>query len=139
MFDILPIHDRKNVRRFVGVRCEAVADRDFRLIGRLMRDLSTDGAFVETDAPLVPGDVVYLSFQAPRTRVWMDACAVVARRVEGRRGSDRGRRGVGLRFVSMDAGDRAILAASLQRMPPPVPERNVRADYAGAVLSVAYG
>ena len=30
MFDILPIHDRKNVRRFVGVRCEAVADRDFR-------------------------------------------------------------------------------------------------------------
>lgn len=139
MFDILPIRDREVIRRYVGVRCEAVADDGFRLIGRTIRDLSTTGAFLETDADLVLGEIVYLAFQAPRTRRWVDACCVVARRVSGRRDTDRGKRGVGLRFVTMDAIDRAILEASLRKMPPPVPERSVRLDYASAVLSVAFG
>lgn len=139
MFDILPIRDREVVRRFVGVRCEAVTDRDFRLVGRTLRDLSPSGAFVETEAPLAIGELVYVSFQAPRTRVWMDACAIVARNAHGRRASDRGKRGVGLRFVSIDAADRAVLEAALRRMPPPVPERPARVDYARAVRSVARG
>lgn len=139
MFDILPVRNRVVIRRFVGVRCEAVTDDGFRLIGRTIRDLSSTGAFLETDADLVFGELVYLAFQAPRTRRWLDACALVARRVSGRRETDRGKRGVGLRFVSMDATDRAILEASLRKMPPPIPERSVRLDYANAVLAAASG
>src|SRR5687768_15070244 len=102
MFEIRSASDRNVVRRAVSTRCEAVADRGFRLVGRALRDLSTEGAFLETDLELDLGEEVYLAFQAPRTRLWMDARAHVVRRIAGRRRGDRAR-GVGLRFDELGA------------------------------------
>ena len=135
MFEIHPVRDRKAVRRSVVSRCEAVADRGFRLVGRTLRDLSAEGAFLETDADVEIGEEIYIAFQAPRTRLWMDARARVVRHVRGRRAGDSSR-GVGLRFETIDAVDRAVLEGSLSALPPPVPARPVRADYASAVLAI---
>lgn len=138
MFDIVPARDRKVVRRAVTTRCEAVADRGFRLLGRTLRDLSPEGAFLEIDAgtEVELGEEVYVSFQAPRTRAWIDARARVVRCVAGRRSGDRAR-GIGLRFEAIDSVDRALLEGTLCRLPPPVPARHPRADYASAILAIA--
>jgi hypothetical protein len=138
LFDIHPARDRKVLRRSVVARCEAVLDRDFRLLGRTLRDLSPDGAFVETDLEVALGEEIYLSIQLPRTRVWIDAIARVVRLSRGRReGGDV--RGVGVRFEVIDGPDRAILVGSLAALPPPRPKRPIRADYAASVLAVALG
>jgi hypothetical protein len=137
MFDIFPARDRKSVRRAVDARCEAVADRGFRWLGRTLRDLSPEGAFLATDAELELGEEVYLAFQAPRTRLWIDACARVVRRVGG--AGEGEERGVGLRFEALDPADRAVLEATLERLPPPVPARPPRRDYASALLALALG
>lgn len=136
MFEIFPARERKSMRRAVSVRCEAVADRGFRWLGSALRDLSPEGAFLETDADLELGEEVYLALQAPRTRLWIDVRARVARLVPARRSGDPAR-GVGLRFDEIAPADRAVLEATLERLPPPVPARAVRADYAGVVMAIA--
>ena len=130
MFEIFPARERKTMRRAVAVRCEAVADRGFRWLGSALRDLSPEGAFLETDAEVEPGEEVYLALQAPRTRLWIDVSARVARVVPGQRG-------VGLRFETLEPADRAVLEATLERLPPAVPTGAVRADYAAAVSAIA--
>lgn len=136
MFEIFPARERKTMRRAVAVRCEAVADRGFRWLGSALRDLSPEGAFLETDAEVEVGEEVYVALQAPRTRLWIDVRARVARLVPARRRGDRAR-GVGLSFEAIEPADRAVLEATLERLPPPVPARSVRADYAAAVLAIA--
>lgn len=138
MSEFVPARDRKAARRVVSARCEAVAERGFRWIGGTLRDLSAEGAFLETEGPLELGEEVYVAFQAPRTRLWIDACARVARLVPARRRGDRAR-GVGLRFESIDAGDRAVLEATLEPLPPPAPARAPRADYAAMVRAIVTG
>ena len=136
MFDILPARQRGVIRRAIVTRCEAVAESGFRMIGRSLQDLSAEGAFLATFAEVDVGEEVYLSFQAPRTGLWMDAVARVVRKVPGRRSRDFVR-GVGLVFERLDAADRAVLEASIRRTPPPVPARARRMDYAGAVAAIS--
>jgi hypothetical protein len=136
MFEIQPARDRKTLRRAVLTRCEAVADDSFQPIGQRLHDLSPDGAFLETDVKLDVGAGVYLAFRTPRTGVWVDAFARVVRIVRGRRASDRAR-GVGLQFEVIDPVDRAILAGSLRTIPPPIPARPRRRDYASTVRALA--
>ena len=38
MFEIFPARERNSVRRAVSARCEAVADRGFRWLGRTLRE-----------------------------------------------------------------------------------------------------
>ena len=136
MFEIFPARERKTMRRAVSVRCEAVADRGFRWLGARLRDLSPEGAFLETEADVELGEEVYIALQPPRTRLWIDVRARVARVVPARRAGDVAR-GVGLRFDPLEPADRAVLEATLEHLPPPVPARAVRADYAAAVLAIA--
>jgi hypothetical protein len=135
-FDVHPARDRKVLRRSIVTKCQAVADRGFRFLGDTLRDVSPDGAFLETEVDVAVGDEVYVSFEAPRSRIWIDACARVVRVVRGRRTADRGR-GVGLSFVEIAAIDQAILEGSLDLVPPPVPARAARVDYAGVVRAIA--
>ncbi len=137
-FGIQTARDRSSVRRSIETRCEALVARESRSIGRTLRDLSEDGAFLETTVELGLGEHVYLSFRAPRTRLRIGVRAQVVRCVQGRRTTDRAR-GVGLRSEPLEAVDRAILKRSLARTPPPVPARKARPDYAATVLSIAVG
>lgn len=128
---------RHELRRGVSVECEAVAGYGFRLLGQRTLDLSADGMLVETRGSYARvGEEVFVSFRPPQSRLWVDAIAKVARVVKGRRKSDRAQ-AIGLSFVSMDPGDRAIVSAKLFGHPPPIPGRALRMDYAAAIRAIA--
>ncbi len=128
--------DRRSVRRAVAVDCQVVAEDGFRLIGEQTLDLSEMGMLVRSDAEVFAGESVIVSLRAPRSRQWLDAEARVVRLVAGRRDRDRGR-AVGLRFERMDAMDYAVLSGSLRGLPPPLPGRQLRTDYAAAIRAIA--
>lgn len=135
MVQIEPVRRRISMRHGVVVPCEAVAELAFRPVGRRLHDLSAEGTLLETDCEVTLGEEVFLSFRVPRTRYWVDAVARVVRVIDGRRTSDRVR-GVGLRFLSMDPADRSVLEAAIRRIPPPIPARSRRMDYASFVAQV---
>lgn len=126
---------RRTVRRAVGTTCQAVLDEGFTLIGHRALDLSAEGMLLASDREPPIGAEVIVSFRAPGTGIWLDAEAIVARIVRGRRRTDPSR-GVGLRFQRLDSVTRAILDGSLAGKPPPVPARKVRKDYARTVRSI---
>ncbi len=112
---------RRSVRRALRLRCQAVRERDFRLVGDFGLDLSPDGMLLATNERMLTGEDVIVSFQIPTTREWFDAEATVARVVHGRRRGDA-RRAVGLSFHRVsDPNARAALESVLQRVPPVLP------------------
>jgi c-di-GMP-binding flagellar brake protein YcgR len=128
---------RRAMRRGIALECEAVAEDGFRLLGTRAIDLSPQGLLLETRGAFARvGEEVIVSFRPPRCTMWVDALARVARLATGRRRGDRAQ-AVGLSFVSMDPGDRALLAATLRGLPPPVPWRAPPRDYAAVVRSIA--
>ena len=135
---LMPLAQRREIRRHaVYLPCEAVRENGFRRIGGKLLDLSDEGAFVTTDTiDLDLGEEVFLSFQAPRTRQWLDARGVVVRRSRGLRRDDHPK-GLGLELIEMSSVERAILSASLVRLPPPIPTRRQVPDYASFVVGIA--
>lgn len=139
MFDFLmPMPQRREIRRHaVYLPCEAVRENGFRRIGGRILDLADDGCFVATETiDLDLGEEVFLAFQAPRTQQWVDARGIVVRRSRGLRRDDHPK-GLGLELVDMSPVERAILSASLVRLPPPIPTRRQVPDYASFVFSFA--
>jgi hypothetical protein len=126
------ILERKVLRRQVRANCQVVAEEGFRLLGIRTLDLSDEGLLLHSSASVAVGERVFVSLEAPGMREWVDAEAVVARVIRGRRDTDM-LCGVGLSFVRMDPLDRAILRASLVDRPPPVPARHPRKDYVGSI------
>ncbi len=124
---------RRVMRRAIRVDCQVVREYDFRLLGDWAIDLSPDGMLVVTRDEVLTGEDVIVSFSIPRTRVIVDAVATVARVVHGRRPSDRHRRALGIAFDSLTADHRRLLRASLRDIPPPLPTRARRVDYAASV------
>jgi hypothetical protein len=132
-----PVHQRRHERRrHVNLACEAVRDRDFRRVGERLLDLSSEGALLRTYRELELGDEVLLAFQAPRTRQWIDARAIVVRKIRGVRKEDRGE-GVGLYFLPLERVQEVVLSASLERVPPTLPARPRAIDYASTVRAIA--
>lgn len=123
---------RRALRRGVRVDCQVVRERDFTLVGRCGLDLSPLGMLVLADAPVITGEALLVAFRLPRSTWWFDAEATVARVVHGRRPGDAGRC-VGLEFDALDGALRYFLHTALQGVPPPVPRREVRIDYAASV------
>lgn len=129
---LVPASQRRAVRRAIPFECQVVRERDFRLVGRWGLDLSSDGMLVVSDARLLTGEELVVSFRVPRTNAWIDCEATVARVVHGRRPGDRAR-GLGLSFQSIDAMTRWNLRGALRGLPPPLPARERRVDYAATV------
>jgi hypothetical protein len=142
---------RKAMRRSVRIDCEVVREKDFKLIGRRAVDLSDAGMLVLSEAcgepsvtgrrdacpDVLTGEEVIVSFRAPATRHWFDCPATVARVIHGRRLEDWGAC-LGLSF-DLEEMDRVRLRAELRGLPPPLPAREARIDYAGTVHEVAFG
>ena len=128
-------NDRREMRRGVKLSCQVVRERDFRLIGEHAVDLSPDGMLVRTDHYLERGENVIVSFRATQLGLWFDSEATVARVVEGRRIEDGGT-AVALSFTTMDRVKRLILRGHLRRVPPPIPRRAQRIDWAATVRSL---
>jgi hypothetical protein len=142
---------RRSMRRSVRVDCQVVREHDFRLIARRAVDLSDAGMLVLSEAygspdarrlegrrlDVLTGEEVLVSFRAPFTRLWFDCAATVARVIHGRRAEDWGAC-LGLSF-EMDEVARSFLRADLRGLPPPIPAREMRIDYAETVRLAAFG
>lgn len=140
---------RRGMRRSVRIDCQVVREHDFRLIGRRAVDLSDGGMLVLSEAhgasrrggrglDVLTGAEVIVSFRAPATRLWFDCAATVARVIHGRRPLDWGTC-LGLSFEMDDEVARAFLRRELRGLPPPLPARELRIDYAETVRCAALG
>jgi len=118
---------RRAFRREVVLRCQAVRERDFKLVSDLALNLSTDGMLVTTRERVLTGEPLVVSFKAPRSTRWVDVSATVARVIHGRRPGDPGRslgvRCLGLSFQGLDDDARRMLFEQLKGFPPPEPLR----------------
>lgn len=117
-----PIFDsrRSVVRREVTLPCQAVREHDFVLIGDRVIDLSTEGMLVPLKRKVLTGESIIVSFQIPG--LWIDAEAIVARIVHGRRPGDDGL-AAGLLFDRLSSASRAALAGYLHDRREPLPRR----------------
>lgn len=127
---------RQAIRRAVQIPCQVVRERDFKLIGARTLDLSPEGMLVKSEADVRPDEKLIVSFKLTAFNLWFDTEAVVARVVAGRRPGDRGRC-LGVSFRGLDAIARHILRGNLRKVPPPVPRRERRLDYAATVRHIA--
>ena len=128
-------NDRREVRRAMGITCQVVRERDFRLVAERALDLSPDGMLVQSEAELEVGESLIVSFKATQLDLWFDSEARVARIVKGRRDGDHGA-GIGLSFSTLDRVKRLILRGHLRRVPPPLPRRMQRIDWTATVRSL---
>ncbi len=104
------------LRRGVATRCEVVRERDFKLVGTRVIDLSTRGLLLETDLPILTGEDLFVSFQGPASDRWYDCTAVVARVLHGRRRRDT-RQAVGVAFDRLHVFDELLLCEELRKAP----------------------
>ncbi|HVH42525.1 MAG TPA: PilZ domain-containing protein [Labilithrix sp.] len=128
-------NERREVRRAISMTCQIVRERDFRLVAEKALDVSPDGMLVATDVEMAPGENVFVSFRATDLGIWFDTEAHVTRVIHGRRPRDRGR-GVALRFSTMPSVKRFILRGHLRRVPPPIPSRAQRIDWAATIRRI---
>lgn len=128
---------RKTVRRAVQTVCDAVALEGFRGIGKRVLDLSHRGMLIAGTGEVELGEEVIVSFAAPYlVNRWLDAEAEVCRVVQGRRPTDAGY-AIGLRFTYVEREVKNELLTRLAGLPPPVPQRQLRHDYAETVRRLA--
>jgi hypothetical protein len=110
-------HDRGATRHRLRAACQVVRERDFKLVGSRMIDLSDGGALVVADESVRPGETVIVSIRPPRTTHWVDALGVVTRIVAGRRSGDVGP-AFGVTLTPVDRASREALRVALHRLPP---------------------
>jgi PilZ domain len=104
------------LRRSVETRCEVVRERDFKLVGTRVLDLSTRGLLLETDQTILTGEDLFVSFKSPTSDRWYDCTATVARVLHGRRRRDQ-RRAIGVAFDRLHVLDELLLCEELRRAP----------------------
>jgi hypothetical protein len=107
---------RARLRRAVHTPCEVVRERDFKLVGTRVLDLSTSGMLLETDLPVLTGEELLVSFKSPSSDRWYDCAATIARVLHGRRCRDV-RRAVGVSFESLHLLDGLLLCEELRFAP----------------------
>lgn len=128
--------DRRTIRHAAQLDCHVVAERGFRRLGSKTLDVSPEGIRIESSAPVVLGESVVLSVRLPHGRSWVDAHGRVVRIEHGTRDGDTGR-AIGIAFTAIDPVDHAMLVGATAKLPPPIPRRNVRRDYAASVTELA--
>lgn len=99
---------RTTARRDIELVCQAVRERDFKLVADRILDVSIEGALLSLRVPVITGESLIVSFQIPG--MWIDVEATVARVVHGRRPEDDGP-AVGIVFDGVPASAKAALAA----------------------------
>jgi hypothetical protein len=107
---------RRPSRRPVRLACEIVRERDFKLISSEIVELSASGLLVRPETRVLTGDELLVSFMAPFSRIYIDAEAVVARVIHGRRMTDHGH-AIGIAFDNIDACSRALIERQLADLP----------------------
>lgn len=133
----LPHARRAGARRRVSLPCRAVHFGRWDVVGERILDLSTRGALLACDAEVRPGDELLMTFRMPWLGPWVLVVGEVARIVEGWREGDPGYC-AGVRFLDLDAVDRADLAERLALLEPTPPARPPTVDYARSVKVIEH-
>ncbi len=128
---------RRAIRRAIRIECSVVREHDFKLIGSHVVDLSPDGMLVLAEADVLTGEEVVVSFRTPMSPLWFDAVGTIARVVHGRRPGDFGPC-LGVKFDQAEEVSRIVLEEKLRKIPPPLPRRAARLDYAAMVASALH-
>jgi hypothetical protein len=124
------------MRRGFGSKCLAFGN--VGLVAQRVLDVSPRGMLIRCEHPVKLGELVHVNFRAPgRDDLWLDAEAEIARIIHGERQRDPGYC-AGLRFTLLDRVDRDELLTRLAGLPPPIPLRRPRVDYASTVSRVFY-
>lgn len=116
---------RASFRRYVRLDCQVVREHDFKLVGDLVLDLSTQGMLVRATRRVLTGEEVIVSFKPPRSNEWFDAQGIVARVVHGRRPGDYGL-SFGVELINLDRDDELRLFEHLRGSGAPDPQRPPR-------------
>jgi len=125
---------RREIRHAVDLPCWVVCEKDFRLASERILDLSPDGMRVElADVEVEKGDRFFACFWS--TGKWFFSDAFAARLLLGRRPGERGR-SLALRFGSLSGAARRSVRQDLCRVPPHLPQRAQRIDYAATVARI---
>ena len=111
---------RGAMRHAVHIACQVVRERDFRLVGDQIVDLSTGGMLVTPSDPVLTGERLIASFRLPDSPFWIDVEATVARVSHGRRPGEHSR-AIALEFDPLPGLTELVLGTALQRIPPPPP------------------
>ncbi len=133
---LVHVQQRRVVRRSLRIDCQIVRERDFRLVGSRGLDVSPEGMLVMLQEPVLTGEPVVVSFRLPRSDFWFDSLGTVARVSHGRRPGDLGR-AFGLQFEGLEPDVAVFLRHALRGVPPPVPAREPRVDYAETIRRAA--
>lgn len=115
---------RRPSRHSVRLGCQIVRERDFKLVSDEIVELSEEGALVVPRFRLLTGENLLLTFMAPFTRTFIDAEAVVARVIHGRRLGDSGP-SLGISITHMDSAAQALVKSQLTFLPLVAPRRRV--------------
>jgi hypothetical protein len=107
---------RARVRRTVKTECQIVRERDFKLVGTEIIDVSVRGMLLFADVPILTGEELLVTFKGPTTSRWYDCAGTVARVLHGRRREDR-RRAVGVSFEGLGPFHELLLCDELARTP----------------------
>jgi hypothetical protein len=126
------MQERAAIRRAVQIPCTLVRTRDFKVIGRQTLDLSENGMLVGALDDVGQTENVMASFTFTPFAIPFQVEGHVARILHGRRGKDR-MPAVAIHFDALDSISRLILRGNLRRIPPVLPARARRIDYAGTV------
>jgi len=111
---------RRSTRRSVRLVCQVVRERDFQLVADRIVNLSATGLVVSPADPALTGERLIVSFQIPHSGQWVDAEAVVARVVHGRRPGEH-TRGLALELENVEEIPQMLLSRALGRCPPAPP------------------
>lgn len=104
-------------RRATRLACQLVRERDFKLVGDSIIDLSPSGLLVAPADPVLTGEQLLISFQLPQSSFWVDCDVIVTRVVHGRRPGEYSR-ALGLTFEGMSDAARCELECALRHLPP---------------------
>jgi PilZ domain len=111
---------RRSTRRSVRLECQVVRERDFQLVADRIVNLSESGLMVSPADPALTGERLIVSFRIPHSGYWVDAEAIVARVVHGRRPGEH-TRALALELENVEEIPQMLLARALQRCPPSPP------------------
>jgi hypothetical protein len=130
---LVRVAERRAVRHAVDLSCTVVREKDSKLASLRAIDLSPEGMRVDLkDVDVDVGDRFFVCFRTTPFGIWFYTDAYATRMLHGRRPKERGR-SLGLRFGSLSSVSRLCIRGALRRVPPHLPQREQRIDYAATV------
>ncbi len=118
---LVPEKKRTVTRRAVRLKCQVMSDFWDGPAPHVLRDLSSRGAFVDTDLPLEVGEKVVVAVTPPGVSFPLYLFGRVRRVRFARRKTDGFTSGMGIEFERVSGWDARTIERALAQLPEPEP------------------